>query len=302
MRSAAIVVLLLAAPAALGQSEDSARQVLDACIESIRPEVIGLEDMEEACPGLEDAIAALGIAPLLPENQHDLLTRDGLINLRKLLDRYRQPPGREQVGVDSVQSVLESLREPAEVERSQSWYERFKRWLRETLDGKEQQANPWLRRWLDEHPVSEAVRLALFYGVMSLVVLLAILIVVNEVRAARTGRRKSKSVTPNAAGELAQSVPNVGSAAGADRLSAVLRKLIATLLETGRLQVAHSLTHRELMARARFDDSTQRESFQRVAQLAEREVFSGQALADDEVVDAIRLGRALDAQLNGAAI
>lgn len=301
MRCAVLVLILLIGPAAFAQSEGLQRQVLDSCIDSLGPDIVGLEDMEAACPGLEGALQQLGIAALMPKNQDSLLTHDGLINLRSLLERYEQPPPRGEVGVDSLHSVLDSLREPVAAERSLSWYERFRRWLREAFDKKEDQANPWLQRWLDDHPMSETVRLALFYGVMALVMLLAVLIVVNEVRAARIGRRKARAA--NAATDLQNALSSASSdiESRGERASALLRTLIVTLVRTGRLHTAESLTHRELMTRARFDDATQSESFRRVTQLAEREVFSGREPANEDLDDAVRAGQSLNAQLSGAA-
>lgn len=294
--------MLLAVPAALAQDEGSARPVLDACIDSLEADVVGLEDMEAACPGLEAALEELGIKALLPVDQHNLLTPTGLENLRSLLDRYAQPP-EERVGVDSVHSVLESLREPEVAEQQLSWFERLKRWLRDALDRQEDEANPWLQRWFEEHSISEAVRIALFYGVMLLVVVLAVVIVVNEVRAARVGRRKSGPATRSvdALAVLPSGGFDLDAALRDGRPSVVLKMLIATLVKTGRLHGAQSLTHRELMTRARFDDSTQQDSFRRVTQLAELEVFSGKELARDDQDEAVRVGRTLNAQLGGAA-
>jgi hypothetical protein len=82
--------------------------------------------------------------------------------------------------------------------------------------------------------------------------------------------------------------------------SALLRTLIATLVKSGRLTGEHSLTHSELTKRARFDDAAQRESFQKVAQLAEREVFSGQDIASSDSSEVLDVGRTLDAQLKAA--
>jgi hypothetical protein len=293
--------MLLLGSAVLAQSEDSPRHALDACIGSLSPDVVGLDNIKEACPGLQGALQQLGIAALMPANQHNLLTRDGLINLRSLLERYEKPPQREQVDVDNLHSVLESLREPVAAERSLSWYERFRQWLREAFNKQEQQANPWLRQWLDEHSMSETVRLALFYGVMLLVVVLAVLIVVNEFRAARAGRRKARAATAEADSRGALSSALLDVQSRGEQASALLRMLIATLVKTGRLHSAHSLTHRELMVRATFDDSTQRESFRRVTQLAEREVFSGKETSSGDLDDAVRAGQSLQAQLNGAA-
>lgn len=295
--------MVLAGPAAFaqGESEGSPRQVLDACIESLTPDVLGVGDMEKACPGIEAALQRLGVIALLPEAQHGLLSRTGLINLRSLLDRYERPPERGEIDVDGVQAVLKSLREPSASERSLSWYERFRRWLRDAFDQKEDQASPWLERWLEEHPISDAVRLGLFYGVVSLVVLLAVIIIVNEVRAARAGRRKTRAADASTGSQGAFSLAALDLESRGERASVLLRMLIATLVKSGRLHGAQSLTHRELMTRAKLDDAAQRESFHRVTQLAEREMFSGEKASTEELDEALRTGQSLNAQLNGAA-
>lgn len=293
--------MLLAAPALFAQDEGSPRQVLDDCIVTLGPNVIGIENMEAACPGLKSALDRLGIVALLTTQQQRLLSRAGLINLRSLLERYEQPPERDQVSVDKLHAVLESMREPAQVEQSQGWYNRFRRWLREAFDKREDQADPWLRRWLDEHPISEAVQLALYYAVLLLILVLAIVIIVNEVRTARSGRRRSRAAAAaNLAREAATASLSSAESRGA-RASALLRSLIATLIRTGRLHGAQSLTHRELMMRAKFDDPAQRESFGRVTQLAEQEVFGDERKHGEDLDDVVQAGERLNAQLNGAA-
>jgi hypothetical protein len=67
------------------------------------------------------------------------------------------------------------------------------------------------------------------------------------------------------------------------------------------LQTERSLTHRELTAKARFDDPQQRESFQRVAELAERIVYGGDIAAPADLDYVVQAGRSLNSQLGGAA-
>jgi hypothetical protein len=80
----------------------------------------------------------------------------------------------------------------------------------------------------------------------------------------------------------------------------LLRMLVKTLVQSGRLRTERSLTHRELCARANFDDAGQRESFQRVAALAERTVYGSSEVAASEVEPIVTAARKLDAQLRGA--
>ncbi len=297
--------MFLAASAAFAQSEGPARQVLENCVDALGPDVIGLEEIETTCPDVRLALEQLGLTDLVGTSQLSLLNRDGLNSLRALVSRYENEPERATIGVDTLAPVLDSLRKPPVPEQSLSWYEKFKRWLRQIFDQNQPQSgkDSWLSRWLDEHPLPELVRLGLIYGSVALVVLLGVGIVINEVRTALQGRRpRSASAAANAA-----DVPGMHGSAAADvdvsgdRPSTLLRMLIATLVRTGRLHDAQSLTHRELTKRARFDDSTQRESFQQIAQLAEREVFGGKEIAGDDLGEVQRAGHTLDSQLKGAA-
>jgi hypothetical protein len=304
VRSTFLVLLLLAAPAAFAQSEDGARGVLEECVGSLDEDVIGLEDIEESCPDLRLALEELGLTDLVSDNQLGVLTRDGLNGLRALVNRYQKEPEHGAIDADSLAPVLDSLRKPPVPEKSISWFERIKRWLREVFDRQEAQSasDSWLSRWLEEHPLPAVVRWGLIYGSMGLVVLLALAIIINEVRTAARGRRRKSAMDTASAADI----PGAAGATALDmnfsgeRPSALLRMLIATLVKTGRLNGAHSLTHRELAKRARFDDSQQRESFQKIAQLAEREVFSGKEVASDDLGEVLRVGRSLDEQLQAA--
>ncbi len=305
MRSAFLVLLLLAVPAAFAQSEGSARRTIEECVGTVDPDVVGLDEIEQTCPDIRVALEELGLTDLVSENQLSVLSRDGLDSLSALVSHYENEPERAAIGSESLAPVLDSLRKPPVPEQSLSWFERFKRWLRELFE--KQQVQPgtdtesWLSRWLNEHPLPEVVRWGLIYGSIALVVLLAVGIVINEVRvAARGRRRKSASATgavdlPGRAGAAALDID-----VGGERMSALLRMLIATLVKTGRLNGASSLTHRELGTRARFDDASQRESFQKIAQLAEREVFGGKPVASDDLGEALRVGHNLDEQLKAA--
>lgn len=293
-------------PAAFAQAQAPARQVLDDCIESSDDEFPGLAGLEITCPGLKAALDELGVMPLLSEVQRGELDRNGLSDLQALLQRYEQQPETgPAIDVDSVKAVLGSLREPVQAEQSLSWYERFKRWLRNAIDRKASESNPWLSRWLDDHSMSDTVRLVLIYGVLILVVLLAFVIIINEARAARASGRRTVfagSDQAGARGELQGGLGDLDSAPLADRPSLLLRMLVATLVKAGRLQSERSLTHQELTRRARFDDSAQQECFHRVAELAERVVYGGgDNVTADDLDDVVRAGRTLHAQLTGAA-
>lgn len=306
MRLAAFPLLLLTAPAVFAQADESARQVLDDCVESLRYDVAGMAAIEAACPGLEAALVELGVAPFLSDPQREALGLNGLMNLQNLVQRYSEAPEAGAVAVDSLRPVLDSLQKPARVEQPPTWLERFRRWLRNLVDNDKASAAPWLSRWLDKYQLSETMRNVLFYGSLLLVVALAVAVIVNEVRVARSGRRKKSAGTTlnqavGAAGEAVSGQLDLDAAARGDRPSLVFRMLVATLVQTGRLQTGRSLTHRELTAKARFDDPQQRECFRRVAALAERIVYGRGAVATDDLDYVVQAGRSLNSQLGGAA-
>jgi hypothetical protein len=302
VRSIVFAVWLLAAPAVFAQEDRSARQVLDDCIESVEDDVIGMSALEEKCPGLEQALIDLGLDPFIADWQWDRIGVYGLMSLRSVEQRYSEPPSARTVQVDGLKSVLDELRQPVQAEKPLTWSERFKRWLRNLLSQQGNDTESWLSRWLDDYRLSETARNILVYGAVILVVLLAVAVIVNEVRVARKGRLKKArtraSEATGVSGALAARSLDLDTATRSERPSILLQMLVATLVKTGRLQAERSLTHRELTTRARFDDSSQRESFRRVAQLAERIVYGGDD-APAQLDDVVQAGRALHSQLSG---
>ena len=303
MRSIVLASLLLAAPAVFAQEDRSARQVLDQCIESVEADVIGMPALEEKCPGLEQALVDLGLDPFIPEWQWDTIGVYGLMTVRDVEQRYSEPPAAREVQVDSLKSVLDELQQPVKAEQPLTWLERFKRWLRNLANKQQAGQDSWLSRFFDDYTLSETARKILFYGSVILVVLLAVAVIVNEVRVARKGRRKreraqASDVAFGSADGFGRSL-DLDAAARSERPSILLQMLVAALVKTGRLQAERSLTHRELTARARFDDSSQQENFRRVAQLAERIVYGGDE-APAELDEVVQAGRALHSQLSGA--
>lgn len=294
--------MLLAVPAAFAQSEGSARRVLDDCVDTLDDDVTGLEAIEQTCPGIRVALEQLGLTDLVADNQLAVIGLDELAGIQALVQRYENEPGRAAIDVDTLAPVLESLREPPVAQQSLSWFERFKRWLREIFQRRQEQGSEdsWLSRWLDEHSLPERVRWGVIYVSIALVILLALGIIINEVRTAARGHRRKSAAKAGAVDLRGMAGTAALDLDAAGKGSALLRILIATLVKTGRLTGAHSLTHGELTKRARFDDASQRESFQKVAQLAEREVFGGQAIASSESNEVLDVGRTLDAQLKAA--
>ena len=307
MRFIALLVLLAAAPAAwcqaAGQDERSPLAVIEACSDSADEDSFGLDALEEECPGLTQALEESGYLPLLSTATRDEL---GVYDLTDLLqvDAWYQEPAARDIDVGKLGSILDAL-QAREPERPLGWFERFKRWLRTMMERQEGSSpDNWLSRWLERSDVSDAVAKIILAVALIMILALTIFVIINELRAAGVFRERRKQEDEAVAVGAMRGVGDAAedlSALPADRkASMLLRMLVTTLVRSGRLRLERSLTHRELSARARFDDASQREAFQRVAALAERTVYGSHDVPAEEVEPIVAAARELDAKLRGA--
>jgi hypothetical protein len=287
---------------AAGEDERSPLDVIEQCGDSADEESAGLTALEAECPGLTRALEQSGYLSLLAPAARDGLDVYDLTDLLQVDAWYEEPAARD-IDVGTLGPILDSL-QAQEPERPLGWFERFKRWLRSMLERRGGSSDNWLSRWLEEADVPDVVAKGILLVALALILGLTILVIVNELRAAGVFRERRKQDDEIVRGGAA---PDTGDAAvdfdalPIDRkASMLLRMLVATLVQSGRLRTERSLTHRELTARATFDDAQQRESFQRVAALAERTVYGSRDVPADEVEPIVAAARALDAQLRGA--
>jgi hypothetical protein len=308
---------LLAAPAAESQETDSAagavvmqsassHDLIASCIEKASGDEIGLSELEESCPGIERALTRSGYVGFISESEADELTRYSLADLQHFAARDRQPSADHSAEADvaKLAPILGSLKEEQQVDRPLTLLERFKRWLNGLMQRSQQDQESWLSRWLRDFDVSEGVTRTIVYMSIALILLIAILVIANELRAAGVFRRRERRRA--AALEPAGGSPHLSHATlvdlervpAAERPALLLRVLVNTLVNSGRLRNAKSLTHRELGARAAFDAVDQRQSFNRVASLSERILYGSGNVPPEEIDAVIVAGRTLDQQLS----
>jgi hypothetical protein len=308
VRFSVFLVLLAVAPAAwcqaAGQDEErSPLDVIERCSDSADEESTGLTALEEECPGLTRALEQSGYLPLLSTVERDALDAYDLSDLLQVDSRYAEQGSARELNVGSLGPILESLR-AQEPERPLGWFERFKRWLRSMADRQQRDPDNWLSRWLDQAQVTEAVATTILFVALALILGMTILVILNELRAAGVFRQRSAKEAgsiPGSAVAPADDAIDLDALPVDRKASMLLRMLVTTLVQSGRLRTERSLTHRELCARATFDDAGQRESFQRVAAFAERTVYGSHDVSTTEVEPIVAAARALDAQLRGAS-
>lgn len=292
--------LCSAAPA---RPVQSARAVLEQCVEQAGQDVRGLEDLKSACPGIEAAIQELHLDPQLPADWEQHVGTGALSNWSALADRYASTgtPAQGLLEPGRLREIARAL--PVPVSRStltQDWLHR------------------WLRRWLHEHPQwLAALRSFLsgwyaplplqgvLYGLLLLVVLAATAIVYQELRAAgvlgspagerpprrRLGKPPGAAEEPPGTLELAMAPPHL-------RPVLVLRTLVAALTRSHRLEYERALTCRELVTSALFDTDAQRQHFAALSVLAERGLYGDPGQEPPPQQDAVlAAAQSLEAQL-----
>jgi len=275
----------------------------------------GLSQFDAHCPGLQAAIGELGLSVQLDPGWRARIDPDALRELLALRQRYALAPPAAGPDVQAVPALARSLQ--ASAAPPQSVWQRFKAWLRAWLESGNPSRTPsrwtWLDQWLAHvHPTLWAVKI-IAYSTLAIVIALAAWIIGRELRAAGILSRRPTQPTPDGGPHAWQSprtqrtlrIDELESMPVPERPAALLQLLVQALRRAGRLGVERALTHRELVDRARLEGSEQRARFERVAQLAERQIYGVPAAAagtaDADVGVALAEGVGLHRELSAMA-
>lgn len=299
------IVVALAGSLASGWIAATPIDVVRQCAATASTAASGIQALEAECPKLEDALAALRLDEILYDDEKHKLNASELFDFVALAEQYAgsQRPGPD---VAALPGILDTLNRP-HGEELQSWWQSLKSWLKQWLAQSDSSLANWLNhlldRWSAHADLSEKYLNVITYGLTALVAIAAIIVIVRELKAAGIGRRARKqppATSAAAAGLATQFDVSPAHASVADGLAELLRALVMRLLQTGRLKVERSLTHRELIARSEFADDEQRSVFADVAHGAESIFYGPRGHAPNSFDDVQRRGEALLDQLNAS--
>jgi len=309
---AALTALLSAigpvwAPTAAAQDALSA---IDSCVRKLDPGVdIGYERIATRCPDLARRLDRAEWSAWLPRSwkQPDNdLSAGGLQELRVLVAReLATPPIVRTPRVERLTAILANLGEGAH--EPPGWWTRCKAWLRDVFGRPEQvDADSGFARLIAQVGFSEAVVETISYAALALVVVLAGLIVVNELRSAgvfgaKRSRRAAQGVHRTPSRRDGLSWRDVERAPLYHRPRWLLELIAARLTEQDRLPPASGLTVRELAGAARLPDETDRPRLEQLALAAELVRFSDREISPDNIDAAVERGRELLERLDGRA-
>ncbi len=212
--------------------------------------------LEEVCPGLAQSVAALPAAGSLSQPLDLQTTPDQLRDLRALLGSFRSPPaGVERFDLAALPELLARTLE-VEPKPPVSWWQRFKDWLAQKLRGSGESDYRWLTQFLKSLDPPEWLADLILRASVAVILLLALAVVVNELRTAnlstwlqRRSRMQRAGRVPAAAGAAKLAWKDVTNLPPAQQPAALLRLVLQELIERGLLPDDQSLTNREMLAR-----------------------------------------------------
>ena len=305
MRRAFLALLLTIAPVA-GAREPQALAALEDCAAHLDPGGdFGYQRLAARCPQLTATLEASPFAAWLPADWkalHNQLSAEGLRGLHAVLEREdAATSGSRELHPERVRAVLERVMRPER--EPPGWWARLKRWLRELLTTPPQDDSGWWRRLFGDASIDRATLRLVAALSIALLVMLAVAVVVNELRVAGVLRRRSGQPKAAGAGRAARPSPGLADleSAGMSAQPGLLLELIAVRLAAlDRLPPARAFTVRELTRRALFVDEAERARLAELARVSECVRFGGGEVAKPELAGALARGRELLATLETA--
>jgi hypothetical protein len=283
------------------------RAAIERCQARLDPEIdVGYARIAARCPELVRQLESSEWLQWLPRGWRDAgndLSVRGLDELATLIERerLRELTGRRP-GTAKLHEVLEGL-EGARPERGARWL-RFQHWFEAVFEQPaEEDGSTWLERMLRRATLSDVVIEALTFLAVALVVALALVIVVNELRVAGLFRRRRKRGPPVEVERRA--VPRVTRAelelaSPQERAGLLLRLVFERLQQAGLLARAASLTVNEAQHLVALPDTADRARLAELAAAAEHARFAARPAEAGVLARALAAGAELLAKLDTA--
>lgn len=303
--TAALLILLATASVAAAPAPVPSQLVLgaiDSCIHRLNPGVdIGYERVAARCPGLARRLEESGWSAWLPADWRQPgndLSAGGLRELRELLLASTATRRARAPSVATLPAALAFLTQQ-EVARD-SWWGRTKAWLRELFERRQDEDEDGLSGLIGQSGVSEAVLELVSYFGLALVVVLAVVIVGNELLAGGViGRLRTRFSKGTMARPQTEPARALGTWADVQKVSLeqqprlLLELVVTRLTAQSRLPSSRGLTVHELARAAHLPDETDRERLAGLGWMAERVRFSNEEVPSEAIAAAVEDGRVL---------
>ncbi|MGA8094305.1 MAG: hypothetical protein WB823_08580 [Steroidobacteraceae bacterium] len=255
-----------------------AHAAISRCAVTAGANLQGLDALRRACPGIDQAIASLGVGRLLPADWDKKASAATLRDLDALAQRYAVRPSSALPAASELRAIALPLQQPPAPSAWSSLWDHIKDRLRHLAPLEA------LLKWLHALPSGSpgsGVRAVPLIGAGALILLGVAAMIYTGLRGegplGSGRRRRSDARRHSALTRVVTAEENAEDAVDAahalDHPGSALRMLIAALRRSRRIERDGNLTCREVLARAVFDTQGQREGFAAIALLAERELF-----------------------------
>ena len=300
--AALLVVILALGMANVADAAESPTLAIDNCIARLDPEVdVGYERIAAVCPSLAQTLEQSGFAQWLPlgwKETRNNLSAGSLAELRAVVDReLATRPATRIPNVEHLTGVLAGLGNQ-HVQTSSAW-DRFKRWLHDLTERRESTSEPnWFDHMVSRGGLSAAVGAGVTYIALGAVVVLALVIIVNEVKAAAMLRRRSDANAKQAdiRAPVSRAVPtasDIDTAPLIERPAMWLQRIASKLTAMGRLPPSSALTVYEMERSVNLHGEQDRARFTALARTTERARFAPEGVLAADLEKAVDDGRAL---------
>jgi hypothetical protein len=273
---------------------------ITSCITRLDPQVdIGYERIAGRCPELARQLEQTSWAAWLPRGWKESGNDLSVGSLKELSELARRElAATSPARAPDVQHLKRIAGQLADTNPARgSWWVRFKNWLRSVLESGAQPGDDgWLGRLITHVGFSQAMIELISYVALAVVVSLAGLIVLNELRSAgwlaARDRARNKPATGDAL-PAAGGWQDVERAAFGDQSRVLLELLARRLTAAGLLPPSRALTIRELTRAAALPEAADRARLSALALAAERVCYSDQDVPREGLEGPLAGGREL---------
>ncbi len=278
----------------------------DAAADEAEDDQAALPLVGTYCGELVEAFAATPWEELIREPRVEELIADQLEELIELAGRRPEAPPGPQIELGALDSILRDL--PAfDRLKPLSLWDRFWLWVSSWFTDEDGEVLDWLAEWLGGFSISESWSRLIFRLSLLALVVTAVAVVMNELRAAGffAGGRGRPGVAPLPSPAPAGEAGLVGFASlPIEEQPAALLGLLADSMRRRGVSIPSSATHREILGRLGLLDAELRDAFARVSDSAERIAYADWKPAPAEIepllARALRSLEAMRAPTDGA--
>ncbi|MGD8743716.1 MAG: DUF4129 domain-containing protein [Granulosicoccaceae bacterium] len=251
-------------------------------------------ELDSECPALAGQYPSHTWLQQLQPGLRNETSLNQLLDIRALLQQQQQHAQHSSRSID--RNYLQELRAELEfnsaAEEPGLW-QRFINWLKEKYKDEQDEENniDWLLDLLEGNSLPDWLGKVIFYVSMVVIIILALFIVINEIRAARRPGARRRRLQRHQGGRWAEDLPvlellnweQIGRLPTAQQPGAILRFIIDYFIDQGWLDDDRSRTNREMWRELRASHQSAANAFNNAINLSERAIYGDHPLGQEQL-------------------